>query len=258
MRRLVVLAMVSTWAVPAAAQQSVEPPIPALLEPTYLLSTARIVDPDRHRGEGRILGTTRETAIRDQSLTASDHVFVPQQLDGRPVVPGDLVQLYRLGRQIQDPRTEERLGRLLVPTGIASVDSLAGEVVRARITHAFLPVVVGDFARAVTEADTLPGMAPGATAAEGYVVALQEEKAIVPSFDRIFVRTSDPFALAPGQVVLVYRPGPVVAGRRLPDVPIARAMVVRADGEIAAVVLYEVFRSDLVPGDLFRGVSAAP
>src|SRR5688572_1765349 len=143
----------------AAAQTSSEPPTPALLEPVALLSTARIVDPDVFGGEGVILGTTRELAIRDQSLTAPDQVFVPRNLRGRALVPGDVVQFYRLDRRILDPWTGERLGRMLVPTGIGAVDSLTSEVARVRLTHGFLPVLIGDFARPVEEADTVATMA---------------------------------------------------------------------------------------------------
>ena len=237
----------------AAAQSASEPPTPALLEPVALLSTARIVDPDVFGGEGVILGTTRELAIRDQSLAPPDQVFVPRNLRGRALVPGDLVQFYRLDRRILDPWTGERLGRMLVPTGIGAVDSLAAEVARVRLTHGFLPVLIGDFARPVEEADTVATLAPLVVAGvEGPVVASQEEKAILPPFDRIFLRAPAPFGLSPGQVVLVYRPGSVEGGRQLPDVAIGRAMVVRVEGRIAAAALYETYRSDLALGDHFR------
>ena len=74
----------------------------------------------------------------------------------------------------------------------------------------------------------------------------------MPPFDRIFLRTPTPLALAPGQVVLLYRPGPVVDDRRLPDVAIGRAMIVRVEDRMAVAVLYETYRSDLVPGDRFH------
>jgi hypothetical protein len=237
----------------AAAQDSTEPPIPALLEPTFLLSTGRIVDPGDFRGEGVILGTTRELALRDQSLTAPDRVFVPRNLRSRRLEPGDVVQFYRIERRILDPWTGERLGRLLLPTGLGTVDSLGGEVARVRLTHGFLPVLIGDYARPVEAADTVPHLlAARVQAVEGPVVASQDEKAILPPFDRIFLRAPTPLALAPGQVVLLYRPGPFEDGRRLPDVAIGRAMVVRVEDRIAAAVLYETYRSDLAPGDRFR------
>lgn len=245
-------ALVAAGAAPAQAQQG--PPVPALLEPTFLLATPRIVDGDDFRGEGEILGSTRELAIRDQSLTAPDRVFVPRTLRGRLLAPGDVVQFYRIERVLTDPWTGERLGRLFRPTGIGSVDSIAADVARVRITHGFHPVQVGDYARAVEQADTLvtvrSGPAPGV--AEGPVVASPDDQAILPPFERIFLRTAHPHELSPGDVVAIDRPGEVVNGARLPDVSIARAMVVRVEGRIVAAVITEMARSDLVPGDRFR------
>jgi hypothetical protein len=252
----VLLILIGFAAAPAAAQDVVTPPIPALLEPTFLLSTGRIVDADQHRGDAAIVGTTRELAIRDQSLTTPDLVFVPRELRGRLLVPGDLVQFYRIERVVLDPWSGERLGRLLSPTGIGTVESLAADVARVRITHAFLPILIGDYARPVEEPDTLASWTSATARAgshvEGPVVAFQDDKAIVPPFDRIFLRTSETHALVPGEVVLVDRPGAVVDGRQLPDVAIGRAMVVLVEGRVATAVLYETYRSDLVPGDRFR------
>jgi hypothetical protein len=239
---------------PAAAfQVAQEPPIPALLEPTFLLSTGRVVDGEAFRGDGRIVGTTRELAIRDQSLTAPDQVFVPMVLRGHRLGLDELVQFYRIDRPILDPWTGERLGRLLVPTGLGIVDSLAGDVARVQLTHGFHPVLIGDYARPVTEDDTLSFLPRTVMSGiEGPVIASQEVKAILPPFDRIFLRAPTPMAVAPGQVVLLYRPGPVEQNLQLPDVPIGRAMIVRVEDRIAAAVLYETYRSDLTPGDRFR------
>lgn len=257
-RRAVLIAGVLA-ASPAAAQERVGAPIPALLDPTFLLSTARIVDPDAFRGDGAILGATREVSIAELSLTAADRVFVPQPLRGRLLAIGDLVQLYRFDRRINDPRTGERLGRLLLPTGIGRVDSLAGPTARLRVTHAFRPILIGDFARPVGETDTLlPLLVSRIATTGGYVVATEEEKAIVAPFDRLLLRLAPVGTLDPGDIVLVYRAGPVAAGRRLPDIPIGRAMLIRAEGDLAAAVLYEVYRSDLVPGDPFRPLSGPP
>jgi hypothetical protein len=237
----------------AASGQDVLPPVPALLEPTFLLTTPRIVDEDVADEHEIILGTTRELAIQDQSLTSPDQVFVPPVLSGRALGLGDVIQFYRLERRLSDPWSGEPLGRLMRPTGIGVVDSLAAETARVRLTHGFQPVLIGDFARPVEESDTLVTRTASPSAfAEGPMVGSPDDQAILPPFDTIFVRSGEREELAPGDVILLDRPGPEVDGRRLPDVPIARAMVVRVDGRLAAAVLIETFRSDLTPGDRFR------
>ncbi len=238
----------------AAAQNVVVPPIPALLEPTFLLATPRIVDAGSIDARDVILGTTRELAIQDQSLTAPDRVFVRADLGGRSLKLGEVIQFYRVERVLSDPWTGEPLGNVMRPTGIGVVDSMAGETVRAQLTHGFHPVLIGDYARPVEEADTLvtTRLASGSVVVEGPVAGFPDDQAILPPFDAIFVRSTAPFDLAPGDVILLDRPGAEVDGRRLPDVPIGRAMIVRVDGRLAAAVLYETIRSDLTPGDRFR------
>jgi hypothetical protein len=248
------LALVAVFqTAPLGAQADAGAGVPAFREPDFLLSVGAIVDTAGHQPFALVLGAEGELGIRDRSLTAADRVFVPSVVDGRPLRFDDAVQFFRLARRITDPATREAMGQLLVPTGVGRVDSLAGAVVRVRVTDAFLPILIGDGVRAVTETDTilpLPAATPGG--AEGHVVAFQQDKAIHPPFDILFLRQSRPGVLAAGEIVLLYRPGPVADGRSLPDILLARGMVVRADGLVAAAVLTETYRSDLAVGDRYR------
>jgi len=235
----------------------VDPPVPALLEADYLLSVGEVVDPGRWQDAEMVVGASGETMVTDRSQTQFDLLYVPRVVEGRSLSPGDVVQFFRLERRIDDPTTREPLGTLLLPTGVGRVDSLAGETARVRVTDAFHAIVVGDRVRIVTDALGGPAGPVAAGGTGGKVVAFQEEKAIHPPFDRLFLRPEVAGWASPGQVVELYRPGPVRGGVRLPDVVLGRAMVVRAEGAIAAAVTYELERPDLAPGDLFRPVSTA-
>jgi hypothetical protein len=231
----------------------VETPIPALLEPDFLLSVGDVVDPDRWRDAATVVGSSAETGIADRSHAQYDLVYVPRVVEGRSLSAGDAVQLFRIDRRIDDPATLEPLGRLLLPTGTGLVDSLAGETARVRISDAFHPILLGDRVRNVSDAmRTWPAAVSAAGGSGGRIVAFQEEKAIHPPFDRLFLRPEVAGGTAPGQVVQLYRPGEMRDGVRLPDTILGKAMVVRAEGPIAAAVTYELERSDLAPGDLFR------
>ena len=143
-------------------------PIPALLEPDFLLSVGEVVDPATWRDAERIVGTAGETMIMDRSNAQYDLVYVPSVVEGRSLSPGDAVQLFRLDRRIYDPATREPLGRLLLPTGIGIVDSLAGETARVRVSDAFHPILVGDGVRIVTDAmETWPAAVSQAGGAGG-------------------------------------------------------------------------------------------
>jgi hypothetical protein len=252
---LVLLSLVLALASAGSIRAQAGPPVQALLEPEYLFSVGEVVDAARWRSAGAVVGAAGETMVTDRSQTQYDLVHVPRVVDGRSLVTGDLVQFFRLERRIDDPVTGEPLGTLLLPTGVGRVESLDGETAGVRVTDAFHAIVVGDLVRVVTEANDAP-VAGFAGDARGRVVAFQDEKAIYPPFEKIFLRPEVAGSTAPGQVVELYRPGPVRDGVQLPDLVLGRAMVVRAEGGIAAAVTYELERPDLAPGDRFRPVPA--
>jgi len=226
--------------------------IGSFAEPRFLLSVGSIVEPDEIDHGARVLGTEREGAIRERSLTPPDRVHVPRVIDERPLGIGQRLQLYRTGETILDPVDETPLGLLRVPTGIGEVDTVAGEAATVRLTRAYRPVQVGDYVRTVGPADTLPPVASGERLrpVEGRVVAFQEEKAVHPPMDIVFLRDDDR-ALEAGDVVLVFRPGPRSEGVELPEVRVAVAVIVRP-GRVPAAILTRTFRSDVGVGDLYR------
>jgi hypothetical protein len=240
-----------------AARAGAQEALPTqLLEPEYLLSVGEIVDRATWRDAETVVGAEGETRVADRTQTQYDLLFVPRTVGGRALAPGDRLQFFRLERRIDDPATHEALGTLLIPTGVGTVDSLAGETVRVRVTDAFHPIVVGDRVRVVTATGPTP-VAGGSGFSGGRIVAFQEEKAIHPPFDRMFLRPEAAGGLAPGQVVQLYRPGERRGGVQLPDEVLGKAMIVRADGGLAAAVTFELERADLAVGDLFRAVPAS-
>ena len=242
---------------PAAAQTG--PPLSALLEADYLLSVGEVVDAARWRESERVVGAAADTMVTERSQTQFDQLYVPRVVEGRTLMPGDMLQFFRLDRRIDDPTTREPLGTLLLPTGVGRVDSLAGETAAVRVTQAFHPILLGDYVRLAGEANGSPPGAGGVVGSStGTVVAFQEEKAIHPPFDKLFLRPAAGAPVAPGQVVELYRPGPVRDGVRLPDLILGKAMVVRAGGGVAGAVSFELEQADLAPGDLYRALPPDP
>lgn len=226
-------------------------------KPGFLLSVGSVVDSDEIDDAGRILSTLVERVIRDQSLSPPDRIHVPRVIEGSALEPGDRLLLFRETRKIVDPITEETLGTLLLPTGVAEVEGHEDEVATARVWRGFRPVQVGDRVRRVTRSDTLPPMGgERARPAEGRLVGFQEEKALHPPFDVTFLR-DDARELAAGNVVLLFREGETERGRELPEVRLGLAVVVRP-GRVAAAVLTRMFRSDLVPGVRYRTTDEEP
>lgn len=260
-RSIAIAAALLVGPVAAAGQEVVEETIAVASfgKPSFLLSVGSVVDSDLIDDAGRIVATPLETAIRDQSLSPPDRVHVPRVLEGAPLAEGDRLLVFREAREIVDTVTEEALGTLLLPTGVAEVEGFEDDVAIARLWKAYRPVQVGDRVRRITPADTLPPTgAGGVRSAEGQLVAFQEEKAIHPPFDIAFLR-DDPRALAAGDVVLLFREAETSRGRGrdLPDVRLGIAVVVRP-GPVAAAILTRIFRSDIVPGVRYRTTDAEP
>ena len=255
--RACLLALVFGLVAAGPVRAQVEPPVQALLEPGYLLSVGEVVDAARWSGAEMVVGAAGETMVTDRSQTQYDLVHVPRVVEGRTLAAGDGVQFFRLERRIDDPVTGEALGTLLLPTGAGRVETLDGETAGVRVTDAYHAIVVGDRVRLVAPEDVAARVAGSAGGAGGRVVAFQEEKAIHPPFDKLFLRPEVAGSTWPGQVVELYRPGPVRDGVRLPDLVLGKAMVVRGGGGIAAAVTYELERPDLAPGDLYRPAASA-
>lgn len=252
LRRTPPLVLVLALAGVGSSRAQDEAPVQALLEPEYLLSVGEVVDAARWNNAPAVVGAVGETMVTDRSQTQFDLVHVPRVVEGRSLVTGDLVQFFRLERRIDDPVTGEALGTLLLPTGVGRVESLDGETATVRVTDAFHAIVVGDYVRVVPETAVATRVAGLAGGPGGKIVAFQDEKAIHPPFDKLFLRPEVGGSTAPGQVVELYRPGPVRDGVQLPDLVLGRAMVVREGGAIVAAVTYELERPDLAPGDLYR------
>lgn len=228
----------------------------ALAEPGFLLSLGWIMESSSEGETARVLGTEREGEIEDRSLTVFDLVYLPLVVDGRRLTPGDRIQIYRRDRRLTDPESGAPLGTLAVPTGVAVVEALTGDVTRATIEVNYGPVLVGDLVRLVTPADTTWTAVAGASpiGTEGVLVAFQTEKELLPPFDAFVIRRAAGPPPAVGDYLLVYRPGPREAGRQFPDVPLGSAVVARVQGDLAIAVLVTTQRSDLGPGDRVREI----
>lgn len=256
-RRSLVLAVSGLClAAPLAAQESTEAPVPALLKPHVLVSVGRIVDGSFDAPV--VLGSEKEGAIEDRSLTVFDRIYVPVVIEGRALAAGDRVRTFRLEERVVDPAVGMPVGRILVPTGVAVVDSLAGEVAVATIERAFAAVELGDGVERLDSADTLAVDGGSVAGVTGYALAFQKVGGLHPPYDVAFLRMPSAGALGPGATVELYRAGETRAGRRLPDIRVARAMVVRVHGDVAAAIVYDLRRSDLAPGIPFRSVDPEP
>ncbi|HEY7530830.1 MAG TPA: hypothetical protein VIC56_09155 [Gemmatimonadota bacterium] len=255
------MALAALWTAPAAAVQAggstAAPSLPAGVLEALALSAGYVAPARTLDDDGEIVGYGAEGDIEERSLTVFDVVHVTPAIDGGPAAVGDSLLLYRDAGDLRHPESDAVLGRIVVPTGVAVVTSLEGDVASAVVVDAFAPVVAGQGAqRLVRRLETaLPAgeRAPGA----GMVLGVRPRSAIVEPYAVVFLDLPAGGALAPGDDVALVR-SVVEDGRRLPEVEIGAARVVDVGPDAATAIVTRLGRSDLEVGDRYRRLEPAP
>lgn len=241
----------------AASAPAAVPPLPAGVLEALALSAGYVTSARTLEDDGEILAYAVEGEIEERSLSVFDVVHVTPVLDGRPAAVGDSLLVYRDGGELRHPESNAVLGTTVVPTGIAVVTSLEGDVASAMIVDAFAAVVVGQrvqrLARRPETAWPAGERAPG----EGLVVGVRPSSAIIEPFAVVFLDLPAGGALVAGDEVALVRTE-VEDGRRLPEVDIGAARVVDVGPDAATALVVRLARSDLQVGDRYRRLEVAP
>lgn len=216
----------------------------------YVAAPAALAD------DGVIVASATEGAIEERSLSVFDVIHVDPTFDGRPATVGDTLLLYRDAGDVLHPRTRSSLGRIVYPTGLATVVALEGDVASAVITSAFAPVVAGQRVQYQIERGSLlpAGERP---VGEGLVVGLREKSAIVEPYAVIYLDLPPGGDLVEGSLVRIFRLD-FEEGRELPPVDVGTARVLDAGGAVATAVVLGLERSDLKVGDRYEVLALEP
>ena len=210
-------------------------------------------------GAGRIVQSVALTSVRagvdDQALLLNDEVYVTPPKGANPAA-GDRYLVYTLGARV------ERLGQLVVPTGIVRVESAErGTAPRARLTQQFGRVFAGQLLLPLDAAAPATGEGPSAVegGALSTVVWIPNEP-VLPSLQRYLVldasarggtRVGDQFTLV--------RPRQAVAGSLpLPEEPIAVAQVVRVTRYAATAIVVSQEHPAIARGTRARVTAKMP
>jgi hypothetical protein len=206
--------------------------------------------------DGEVLASTTEGDIAERSLTVFDVIHVDPTFDGRTAAIGDSLLVYRDRGDLRHPESDDVLGRVVYPTGIAVVTSLEGDVASAVITHGFAPVVAGQRVQYLRERQS-PLPAGERLLGEGLVVGFRERVAILEPYSVIYLDLSAGSDLRAGEEVRLVRPASE-EGRELPEIEIGTARVLDVGQAAATALVLELARSDLEVGDRYRSLSPGP
>ncbi|MBA2565892.1 MAG: hypothetical protein H0V09_10805 [Gemmatimonadetes bacterium] len=217
---------------------------------TLTLAAGYVAPAGALEDDGRVLASATEGALAERSLSVFDVLHLDPAFDGRPAAVGDSVLIYRDARELEHPETGETLGRIVYPTGIATVMSLAGDVASAILTEGFDAVTAGQRVQYVrNRAGNFPAgeRVPGS----GRVIGLRDRRAIVEPYAVLYVDLPPGTDLAPGDLLEVHRPA-AARGRELPEIRLGAARVLDVGPSAATAIVIQLDRSDLAVGDSYR------
>lgn len=210
-------------------------------------------------GAGRIVRTAAETSVRskvgEQALLLNDEVYIAAP-KGQSPTAGDRYLVYTLGPRV------EKLGQLVVPTGILRVESAEGGTApRARLTRQFGRVLAGQLLLPL-DAD-VPTTGDRPTAVDGgslSTVVWVTDQPVLPSLQRYLVIDASARAgTRVGDQFTLVRPRQAMAGSLpLPEEPIAIAQVVRVTPYAATAIVLSQEHPAIARGTRARVTAKMP
>lgn len=191
-----------------------------------------------------------------EGLAEGDVVYINTGKE-EGVFPGTTFLVYRLGKLVVHPFTQEPLGYLVTVLGTLEVIECQEKISTAIIAESYnSPIFKGDRITSYEEPE-VPQLdalkVPEAKDIRGVIVALKEEKQFVAQNDIVYIDRGSKDGTAPGDIFTVYRPGKVVEElaleqRQLPQIELGE-MVVISTREQTATALITYSLSEMQAGD---------
>ena len=210
-------------------------------------------------GAGRIVQSAAESILRaqlgEQALLLNDEVYVTAPKGQNPAA-GDRYLVYTLGPRV------EKLGQLVVPTGILRVESAEpGTAPRARLMRQYGRVLAGQLLLPLDADAGTTGERPNAVqgGALSTVVWVTDEP-VLPSLQQYLVIDASARAgTRVGDQFTLVRPRQAVAGSLpLPEEPIAVAQVVRVTPYAATAIVVSQKHPAITRGTRARVTAKMP
>lgn len=191
-----------------------------------------------------------------EALAEGDVVYINAgKVEG--VFPGETFLVYRLGKLVAHPFTQEPLGYLVTALGTLEVIECQEKISTAIIAESYNnPIFKGDRITSYEEPEVPQVEAlkvPEAKDIRGVIVALKEDKQFVGQNDIVYIDRGSNDGTAPGDIFTVYRPGKVVEElaleqRQLPQIELGELVVISTRERTAtAIITYSL--SEMQTGD---------
>jgi len=204
---------------------------------------------------GRVAEVVSPTVVPLERLPAIqvyDKVFVAADPGARLAI-GDQVQFIRPGRQL------ERLGRVWMPTGLATVVNVDGGTATAVVIRMYGQVQPGDLAVPVAAFPVPTGTRPAASSGlQGRIVAFQRPHPVQANEEIAFLDVGRQAGVKEGDVFEVFLPRNRRDWGTRPEIPVGRLQVVKVMQGTASARITHLEQPAIAVGQPVRRVAAMP
>ncbi len=225
---------------PEVKETSIPPVPPASAE---AIACSPVLLPEQLKsamGMGAIVQEARGRTL----ISGEDTVAVG--LDpGRSVKVGDLLAVTRMGHLVADPRTGKSLGRVWQTLGVLKILEVREQVAKARVSHACLPMDVGDRVLPYTPSAFPEDKVaqPTSRSVEGTIVDSAQSEQLVALQQVVFLDVGTGQGIVPGDIFAIYRPSRPAANPvggtlfPIPPVRLGEAVVIRVTPGTSTAVI---------------------
>ncbi len=171
---------------------------------------------------GKIIGTEPAGEV---NISAYKTIYIDRSVD---VKKGEVLTIYRPGKNINHPKTGAFLGKEIIILGRAEVEEVGQGGSRCKVIDSYDIIRKGDFLTPYQPqlAPENVTLVPATQTLEGYVVELKTENTYTtPSHIFVYLDFGENSGVAPGDIFDVYQER-VLGGKKMPDYTIAKVQVV--------------------------------
>jgi len=190
---------------------------------------------------GKIIGTEPSG---EKMIVSYKKIYIDR---GEDIKKGRILTIYRPGKTITHPKTNEKLGKEIIVLGRAEVEDIGADGSRCKVVASYDIIKKGDFVIPYE-----PILAPEyveliATTKEieGYVVEVKSVDVLTPPHVFVYVDHGEETGVAVGDVFDVYQKRKI-GGKEMPDFSIAKIQVISVFRNASIGLLLQMRETNVV------------
>lgn len=193
---------------------------------------------DRKRYEG--WGTIIDSKEKKISLSYLDHIYIDQG-KGR-VVPGQVLTIFRIGRDLHDNKWLEHPYYMIKVLGKAQIVEVLDDISLAKITKSYEEINEGDMVKSYESMPRPLVTPPRMKDLEGEIIESESKKSALSQYDIVFLNLGKADGIEPGNPFEIYRFDNIKTGPEKNDVkrlikPLGELLILRREERTATALI---------------------